>query len=136
VPHILFFTFPGGRAGVALLVLRVALGLTLLLRGWVDQNESVKFTVPWIGIAAAACGVLLIVGFLVTAVSVSLALVAVGGAFLRWPFAYVPADGTLPVWLAAAILIAIFLLGPGAISLDARLFGRREIIIPPHSSPE
>jgi hypothetical protein len=36
--------------------------------------------------------------------------------------------------LAAVILLvdaaALALLGPGALSLDARLFGRREIIIP------
>ncbi len=28
------------------------------------------------------------------------------------------------------ILVALVFLGPGAFSLDARLFGRREIIIP------
>ena len=33
------------------------------------------------------------------------------------------------------ICIAITLLGPGALSLDARLFGRREIIIPGRSRP-
>jgi uncharacterized membrane protein YphA (DoxX/SURF4 family) len=30
----------------------------------------------------------------------------------------------------AAISVALVLLGPGAFSLDARLYGRREIIIP------
>jgi hypothetical protein len=29
--------------------------------------------------------------------------------------------------------VAVVFLGPGAFSLDARLFGRREIIIPPVS---
>jgi hypothetical protein len=29
------------------------------------------------------------------------------------------------------VMVAIALLGPGAISLDAALFGRREIAIPP-----
>jgi uncharacterized membrane protein YphA (DoxX/SURF4 family) len=33
------------------------------------------------------------------------------------------------------LCIAITLLGPGAFSLDARLFGRREIIIPGRSRP-
>ena len=36
--------------------------------------------------------------------------------------------------LTAAIAIAIVCLGPGAFSLDARLFGRREIIVPKRSS--
>jgi uncharacterized membrane protein YphA (DoxX/SURF4 family) len=33
-------------------------------------------------------------------------------------------------WCLAVISVALVLLGPGAVSLDARLFGRREIIIP------
>jgi hypothetical protein len=33
--------------------------------------------------------------------------------------------------LVALIAAALVLLGPGALSLDARWFGRREIIIPP-----
>jgi hypothetical protein len=32
--------------------------------------------------------------------------------------------------LSAVIALAVICLGPGALSLDARLFGRREIIIP------
>ena len=42
-------------------------------------------------------------------------------------------------WLALAFFIvmatAIVLLGPGAFSLDARLFGRREIVIPLAARP-
>jgi hypothetical protein len=30
------------------------------------------------------------------------------------------------------MVLAIIGLGPGAFSVDARVFGRREIIIPPH----
>jgi hypothetical protein len=37
---------------------------------------------------------------------------------------------TLGAFNLAAISAALVLLGPGAFSLDARLFGRREIIIP------
>jgi hypothetical protein len=42
--------------------------------------------------------------------------------------------GTAAVGLAAAI--ALGLLGPGAFSIDARLFGRREIFIPAKDSAE
>ena len=40
-------------------------------------------------------------------------------------------DTRLPTLFAVIMSAAIVLLGPGAVSLDARLFGRREIIIPP-----
>jgi hypothetical protein len=45
-------------------------------------------------------------------------------------------DAGLPVILAGTILVSIVLPGPGAFSVDARLFGRREIIIPPSVSRE
>jgi hypothetical protein len=38
--------------------------------------------------------------------------------------------------LCAAIAVAVIFLGPGALSLDARLFGRREIIIPNNPSKQ
>jgi uncharacterized membrane protein YphA (DoxX/SURF4 family) len=44
-------------------------------------------------------------------------------------------DKTVAALYLLVISIAITLLGPGAFSLDARLFGRREIIIPEVSRP-
>jgi uncharacterized membrane protein YphA (DoxX/SURF4 family) len=44
-------------------------------------------------------------------------------------------DKTVGALYLVVISIAITLLGPGAFSLDARLFGRREIIIPEASRP-
>jgi hypothetical protein len=38
--------------------------------------------------------------------------------------------------LLAVVAVAVMLLGPGAFSLDARLFGLREIIIPPARTRE
>jgi uncharacterized membrane protein YphA (DoxX/SURF4 family) len=43
--------------------------------------------------------------------------------------------GTPALILIALMAVAVALLGPGAFSLDARLFGRREIVIPPVSTP-
>jgi hypothetical protein len=45
-------------------------------------------------------------------------------------------DTNLSMALASVILVAVVLLGPGAFSVDARLFGRREVIIPPLSSSQ
>jgi hypothetical protein len=39
-------------------------------------------------------------------------------------------DSPMSLMFGVAILLAILGSGPGAYSLDARLFGRREIIIP------
>ena len=41
-----------------------------------------------------------------------------------------PFEGRVSLVFGIAILVAIVLQGPGAYSLDARIFGRREIIIP------
>jgi uncharacterized membrane protein YphA (DoxX/SURF4 family) len=42
-------------------------------------------------------------------------------------------DAKLPAVFAVIMAASIVFLGPGAFSVDARLFGRREIIIPPVS---
>ena len=44
-------------------------------------------------------------------------------------------DSRSAVVFAVAILIALIGIGPGRFSVDARLFGRREIIVPPHEFP-
>lgn len=50
---------------------------------------------------------------------------------LRIPSSQTPALASSIAHLNLAIIcVALVLLGPGAFSLDARLFGRREIIIP------
>jgi uncharacterized membrane protein YphA (DoxX/SURF4 family) len=61
-------------------------------------------------------------------------LAAVGNIlinFVRFPSNQTPALASSIAHLnLAMICVALVLLGPGAFSLDARLFGRREIIIP------
>lgn len=42
---------------------------------------------------------------------------------------------TLPAVLVTVVAAAVLFLGPGALSVDARLFGRREIIIPKLTRP-
>jgi uncharacterized membrane protein YphA (DoxX/SURF4 family) len=71
-----------------------------------------------------------VIGFLTPAASITLAIGGVGDA-LSWFPAITPHVfcGNLSIFFAA-IVAAIALLGPGAYSLDAWLFGRREIIIP------
>jgi len=82
-----------------------------------------------------AGGAFLLIGLMTPFMAV---LVAAGGvaAVLSW----IPLPGPALSYSYPAILnlivlsIAIALLGPGAFSLDARMFGRREITIPSSSN--
>jgi hypothetical protein len=44
--------------------------------------------------------------------------------------------GLLPGIQVVALAVVVALLGPGALSVDARLFGMREIVIPRSDRPE
>jgi uncharacterized membrane protein YphA (DoxX/SURF4 family) len=76
-----------------------------------------------LGILAIAIGASLLVGFLTPVLGGAAALIGVGIA-----------GGTPASIFVALVAVAVVLLGPGAFSLDARLFGRREIVIAQFSS--
>jgi uncharacterized membrane protein YphA (DoxX/SURF4 family) len=89
----------------------------------------------WLGgLAALAAGAALLIGVFtpIVGILVSLGVLGIGFSILPAP---VPNlfDAKLSMGLTAIMAAAIAFLGPGAFSLDARLFGRREIIIPPRS---
>jgi uncharacterized membrane protein YphA (DoxX/SURF4 family) len=79
-------------------------------------------------------GVALVIGFLTPFASLGIGLCVLGIGF-SWfpgpPFAMLAAP--LLVLLVLVTAAGIGLLGPGAFSIDGRLFGRREIVIPPRS---
>jgi uncharacterized membrane protein YphA (DoxX/SURF4 family) len=75
-------------------------------------------------------------GILTPLVSCISALTNVRGAVLTLFFPHRDATGSaVAAGYIAVISIALLLLGPGAVSVDARLFGRREIIIPDDPRP-
>jgi uncharacterized membrane protein YphA (DoxX/SURF4 family) len=79
-------------------------------------------------------GALLLAGLMTPLVAV---LVATGGIGIALSWVPLPGQDLFDSYLATINLIvlsiAIVLLGPGAFSLDARMFGRREITIPSNS---
>ena len=129
-----FSTFPGDKPGIGLLLLRAAIGVTAIIQGGVyliEPGSSIQGM--WIvGLLEVTSGLLLLLGLLTKAASVLVGLSSVG---LSW----VPApplnsfDTKLSLCLLIVIAAAIFLIEPGAFSLDSCLFGRREIIIPHHT---
>ena len=118
----LFSAFPSGWAGVGLLGLRVALLLTLI--------TGIASTLL-IQLALACTGAFVIAGFLMPLVSSAVAAIAVGTA--GWSLitgAPLLFDSLRLHGLVAGVAIALFMTGPGAYSVDARLFGWRELRMP------
>ena len=83
---------------------------------------------------ALVCGILLMIGYLtpIAAILIGLGETAIGLSWLPIYSTYFCETGASVVF-EVIVATAIVLLGPGAFSLDAHKFGRREIVIPPAS---
>ena len=78
------------------------------------------------------CGACLLVGFLTPLASLLAATVAFGHTLAWFPMAGSNLfDDRVAVFEWIVMAAAVALLGPGAFSIDAYLFGRHEIVIPP-----
>jgi uncharacterized membrane protein YphA (DoxX/SURF4 family) len=131
----LFFAFPRGWPGVALLLLRAVLGSAILAEGGLYFSGSDSAHAWFIGLLAFAAGALLLIGFLTPIVALLVAAAAVGVGFSLLPACSQNLfDSKISLIFGFTMLVAIIGLGPGAFSVDARVFGRREIIIPPSPS--
>lgn len=112
-----FSSFPDASPGIGLLLLRSAVGLTLLVRGSsIFTNADPTAASLALDILQLVAGSSLLMGFM-TPIAGTLAVATALAA-------------SAPLVEVAIIAAALILLGPGAYSMDARLFGRREITIP------
>jgi hypothetical protein len=111
-------------------LLRVIVGITTAMQAWLAvaaTNTHLLETTP--AAVLGICGVALTIGIFTPICST---FVAVGYAlvlFMPFDGIVLPRlDGTAAV-VSLAAAAALGLVGPGAFSLDARLFGRRAIFI-------
>lgn len=133
----LFPSFPHGWPGVGLLLLRVAVGLSLAVQGVACLAGGDRGAWTWtVGPVAIATGVSLLIGFLTPVTGGLAALASLGVLLSLLPPAVLGLLGGAPATVYLAVMAtAVLLLGPGAFSLDARFFGRREVVIPHVSRP-
>src|SRR5580658_7058438 len=113
--------FPSGRPGIGLIVLRLCLVGALLLHAFrFGPILSLSWTTPvLLLIAAAGC----------VGVATPQACVMSCAGEIRFALTATGFDATVLI-LTIPVATALILLGPGAYSLDAHLFGRRVIVLP------
>ena len=127
-----YASFPGGVAGVGLLLLRVLVGGTTLGAGLIVAGtiEAGRYGRVCLSVGPILFGSLLILGFWTRTGAL---LIALASACVAFGWTPVAAPLVWPAGPAAAMALvssAVALLGPGGFSLDARLFGHREIVLP------
>ena len=136
-----FAIFPGGLPGLALLLLRASVVGQLAACNYPLLASQHPGPLPIVVVAplAVAIGLSLLLGYLTTFSSLLVAIVS-SSAVIVHLVASNPNVGSIGAGCISTAIMAVALLclGPGAFSLDARRYGRHEIIIPrrPDSSSE
>lgn len=136
----LFSGFPAGAPGAGLLLLRLTLGVYLIAQGvrimaaLMDTGTPPTILAALTVLAMLVGGALGTVGVLtpitqsmsaaaglVTLIDAMWTPTAITGPEVPWPLAL----------MTTVVAVSLVFLGPGAYSIDASLFGRKEIPIPP-----
>ena len=116
----LFSTFPYGLPGAGLALLRVAAAIPLVYAGLLTVKSSSPVVLE---VLTAGAAILLLIGLWTPFAGSLIAVAELGLAVLHpaepWKYVHFAAMGA-----------ALAMLGPGGCSLDARLFGRKQIQIP------
>jgi putative oxidoreductase len=116
----LFSTFPNSWPGVGLLTLRFATGLSLAAEAH-PASDLAQTAGSLAHHAVNGVAVLIWIGLWTPLAAIAGAAIQIGVMIFGRRF-------DLPLLVYAAMGISLAMLGPGAWSFDARLFGRKRII--------
>jgi putative oxidoreductase len=118
----LFSTFANGWPGVGLLLQRLVTAIVLVHYAVVSLRAPSESSSNWPQLIGAGIGMLLVLGLWTPIAGMALALIEL------WIGLGNTGDPWIPV-LLAMLGVTLAMIGPGAWSLDARLFGRKHIAI-------
>jgi uncharacterized membrane protein YphA (DoxX/SURF4 family) len=116
----LFSTFASGWPGIGLLLQRLLTATALLYFGMQHLLQTPHFAPILPQMIGTGAGILLLVGLWTPAVGTLVAIVEAWIAFSHL------GDPSIPIILAT-LGASLAMIGPGAWSIDARLFGRKHI---------
>jgi putative oxidoreductase len=119
----LFSTFANGWAGRGLLFMRLVAGGSAFYCGISDPRESSKFAIILLSGGEFAGGILLIFGLWTPAAGILISAVLLASTSQHLV-------DVRARFLLAALGLGLAMIGPGAWSIDARLFGRKRIDFP------
>jgi putative oxidoreductase len=123
----LYSTFAGGWPGTGLLLLRLVIGSSLVVRAASKLRIDPPLNVTIPAVLAIGAGILLVAGLWTPIVGTSVALIEI------WKMIMLPGDKW--VWLLLGTAgAALAMLGPGLWSIDARLFGWKRIEASPRKT--
>ncbi len=117
----LFATFPDGQPGAALLLLRLSLAAILAF------HSSAYWQGPpavWVTLICGGVGALLAIGLFTPFVAIVGAIIGALALFLC------KGGDSVAGGFVLVVMVALGMLGAGAYSLDARMYGRREVVVP------
>ena len=118
----LFSTFPDGWPGAGLLLLRLAAAIPLLIAGSPQLRGLPPSASLPVHVVAVATGIFLFAGLWTPFAAALQAVIEI------WTVYSAAGEAGIHL-LLAALGIGLVMLGPGAWSIDARLFGRKRIEI-------
>ena len=119
----LFSTFANGWPGIGLLLQRLLTAAALLCSGIGHLREPSHFAISFPAVIAGGAGMLLLVGLWTPVVGTVVAIDEL------WIVCSHADDPWIPI-LLATLSATLAMVGPGAWSVDAHLFGRKHIEIP------